>query len=81
MLCFSPDNVKVYIRETCKFYENTTSTNKTIAVRIAKCHFVSEQQLVSQLQEISTVLIIIKKHNMLMLVTPIQTALFEMSTG
>jgi len=34
-----------------------------------------------QLQEISTVLIIIKKHDMLMLVTSIQTAMFEMSTG
>jgi len=46
-----------------------------MAVPIAKCHFVSEQQLISSiLQEIDTVLSIVKKHDMLMLVTSIQTA-------
>ena len=45
-----------------------------MAVRSAKCHFVSEQQLSVQLQEIDAVLIIVKKRDMLMLVTSIQTA-------
>jgi len=32
-----------------KFYYDTPSTNKTMAVRSAKCHFVSEQQLISSI--------------------------------
>ena len=46
-LYFSSVNGKVYICKTHKFYYDTLSINKTMAVRSAKCHFVSEQQLIS----------------------------------
>jgi len=45
-----------------------------MAVRSAKCHFVSEQQLISSITRNRYCLIIAKKHDMLMLVTSIQTA-------
>jgi len=39
-----------------KFYYDTPSTNKTMAGRSTKCHFVSEQQLISSItKEIDTV--------------------------
>ena len=74
MLYFSSVNGKVYICKIHKFYYDTPPTNKTMAVRSAKCHFVSEQQLISSITRNGYFLIIVKKHDMLMLVTSIQTA-------
>lgn len=56
-----------YISERCVNFMKILcphSTNKTMAVQKAKCHFVSEHQLIStvQLQEIDTGLIAVKKH-------------------
>ena len=49
LLYFSSVNGNVYICKVLKFYYDTPSINKTMAVRSAKCHFVSEQQLISSI--------------------------------
>ena len=47
---FSSVNVKVYISvRYINFIIILLSINKTMAVRSAKCHFVSEQQLISSI--------------------------------
>jgi len=45
-----------------------------MAVQNAKCHFVNEQQLICSITRNGTVVIIVKKHDMLMLVISIQSA-------
>ena len=39
----------IYICKILKFYYDIPFTNKTMAVRSEKCHFVSEQQLISSI--------------------------------
>jgi len=76
LLNFSSVNFKVYICEIHKFYYDTPSTTKSMAVRSAKCHFVSEQQLISSITRKRYCLITVKKHDMLMLVTEMSTNCF-----
>ena len=74
MLYFLSVNGKVCMCKIHKFYYDTPSTNKTMAVRNEKCHFESEQQLISSITRNRYCFNYCKKYDTLMLVTSIQTA-------
>jgi len=81
LLYFSSVNGKVYICKLLKFYYDTPPANKTMAVQSAKCHFVSEQQLISSITRNRYCLIIVKKHDNVDASNIYSDSKFEMSTN